>query len=64
MILATTTKTGFTARCQLDTGQNPKGVVVCDAGMAILNVKRAEFHDEWNYTISPNIYPPDCALIL
>jgi hypothetical protein len=22
--------------------------------MAILNIKRAEFHGEWNYTTSPN----------
>jgi len=64
LISATTTKTGLTVRCQLDTSQYPKGVVVSDAEMAILNIKRAEFHGEWNYTISPNIYPPDCALIL
>jgi hypothetical protein len=64
LISATTTQTGLTVRCQLDTSQYPKGVVVSDAEMAILNIKRAEFHGEWNYTISPNIYPPDCALIL
>jgi hypothetical protein len=22
-----------------------------------------EFHGEWNYTISPNTYPPNCAFI-
>jgi hypothetical protein len=32
-------------------------------GIAALNIKRAEFHGEWNYTISPNIYPPNCAFI-
>ena len=64
LISATTTKTGLTVRCEFDTGQYPKGVVVSDGEMAILNVKRAEFYGEWNYTISPNIYPPDCALIL
>jgi len=26
--------------------------------MAAINIKRAEFHGEWNYTISPNAYPP------
>jgi hypothetical protein len=51
-------------RCELDTGQYPKGIAVSDAAMAALNIKRAEFHGECNYTISPNIYPPDCALIL
>ena len=48
LISVTTTKTGLTVRCELDTGQYPKGVVVSDAEMAILNVKRAEFHGEWN----------------
>jgi hypothetical protein len=27
---------------------------VSDAEIAALNIKRAEFHGEWNYTISPN----------
>jgi hypothetical protein len=27
--------------------------------MAAINIKRGE----WNYTISPNVYSPDCALI-
>jgi len=31
--------------------------------MAALNIKPAEFHGEWNYTISPNADPPNCALI-
>ena len=60
---ATTTKTGLTVRCELDTGQYPKGIVVSDAEMAALNIKPAEFHGEWNYTISPNTDPPNCALI-
>ena len=63
LISATTTKTGLTVRCEFDTGQYPKGVVVSDGEMAILNVKRAEFYGEWNYTISPNIYPPNCSFI-
>jgi len=46
LISATTTKTGLTVRCQLDTSQYPRGVVVSDAEMAILNIKRAEFHGE------------------
>jgi hypothetical protein len=64
LILATTTKTGLTVRCELDTGQYPSGVVVSDADMAAINLKRAEFHGEWNYTISPNDRPPNRALIL
>ena len=63
LISATTTKTGLTVRCELDTGQYPSGIVVSDAEMAAINIKRDEFHGEWNYTISPNAFPPDCALI-
>jgi len=63
LISATTTKTGLTVRCELDTGQYPKGIVVSDAEMAAINIKRAEFHGEWNYTISPNSHPPNCAFI-
>jgi len=44
LISATTTKTGLTVRCQLDTSQYPSGIVVSDAEMAALNIKRAEFH--------------------
>src|ERR1700674_5395221 len=63
LISATTTKTGLTVRCELDTGQYPSGIVVSDAEMSAINIKRAEFHGEWNYTISPNAYSPDCAFI-
>jgi hypothetical protein len=57
LISATTTKTGLTVRCELDTAQYPSGIVVSDAEMAAINIKRAEFHGEWNYTISPNHHP-------
>ena len=63
LISATTTNTGLTVRCELDTGQYPKGIVVSDAEMAALNIEPAEFHGDWNYTISPNIYPPNCSFI-
>ncbi len=62
-ISATTTKTGLAVHCQLDTGQYPSGIVVSDAEMASINIKRAEFHGEWNYTIAPNTDPPNCAFI-
>jgi hypothetical protein len=57
LIAATTTKTGLTVRCELDTRSYPKGLKVSDAEMAGLNIKGATFHPEWNYTISPN--PPN-----
>ncbi|HUI20589.1 MAG TPA: hypothetical protein VLZ74_06040, partial [Methylocella sp.] len=30
-----------------------KGVVVSDDEMESLNIQRAAFHGEWNYTIAP-----------
>jgi len=63
LISATTTKTGLTVRCQLDTGQYPSGIVVSDAEMAAINIQRAEFHGEWNYTISPDPHRPNSAFI-
>jgi transposase len=54
LIAATTTKTGLKVSCELDPNKYPKGVVVPDAEMATLNIRRADFHGEWNYTIAPS----------
>jgi hypothetical protein len=54
LITATITRTGLAVHCELDTNQYPKGIVVSDAEMAAIAITRAEFHGEWNYTISPN----------
>jgi hypothetical protein len=64
VISATTTKTSLTVRSELDAGLYPSGIVVSDAEIAALNIECAEFHGgEWNYTISPNTHPPNCAFI-
>ena len=55
LIGATTTKTGLTVRCELDNKTYPKGIAVSDEQMQSLNIQRAEFHGEWNYTIAPAI---------
>ena len=52
LIASTTTKTGLTLRCELDTRDYPKGIKVSDAEMTTLNIKGDAFHPEWNYTIS------------
>jgi hypothetical protein len=57
LIASTTTKTGLTVRCELDTRIYPKGLKVEDADMATLNIKGDAFHPEWNYTISPRAPP-------
>jgi hypothetical protein len=36
---------------------------VSDAEMTTINIRRGEFHGDWNYTISPNTSPPNCAFI-
>ena len=53
LIASTTTTTGLTVRCELDTRSYPKGIKVGDEEMKALNIKGDAFHPEWNYTISP-----------
>ena len=53
LLSATTTQAGLTVRCELDPARYPKGITVSDAGLAAINIQRAEFHGEWNYTIHP-----------
>ena len=54
LISATTTDTGLTVRCELDANPYPKGIAVSDQEMAAINITRADFHGEWNYTIQPS----------
>jgi hypothetical protein len=54
LISATTTKTGLKVVCELDDRLYPKGVVVSDEELAAVNIVRADFHGEWNYTIKPS----------
>jgi hypothetical protein len=53
LIASTTTRTGLTVRCELDTNKYPKGIKVTDEEFQHLNLVRDEFHGEWNYTIKP-----------
>jgi hypothetical protein len=53
LIGATTTETGLTVRCELDTARYPKGIAVTDREMAEIDLHLADFHGEWNYTIKP-----------
>ncbi len=53
LIAATTTKTGLTVQCQLDTNRYPAGRKVSDEEMATLSLLPDPFHGEWNYTIKP-----------
>ena len=55
LISATTTDTGLTIRCELDTNEYPKSITVANHEMATINMTRDEFHGEWNYQIRPRI---------
>jgi len=52
-IAATTTTTGLSVQCQLDTNRYPAGRKVSDEEMATLSIVPDTFHGEWNYTILP-----------
>jgi Rhodopirellula transposase DDE domain len=54
LIGATTTETGLQVCCEIDPNLYPKGVQVSEQEMQAINLTRAEFHGEWNYTIAPN----------
>ena len=53
LIGSTTTATGLTVYCELDDHEYEKGVQVSDEQMSQLNIKRHEFHGDWNYTLRP-----------
>ncbi len=52
LIAATTTTTGLTVACELDTNAYPKGRKISDPEIASLNIQGNDFHPDWNYTIS------------
>jgi len=54
LISNTRTTTGLKVRCVLDTNTYPAKTVVTDKQMAQLQIKRADFHGDWNYTIHPH----------
>ncbi len=53
LIASTTTRTGLTVKCELDTKKYPKGIKVSDEELRQVNIVRDEFHGEWNYAIRP-----------
>jgi len=49
----TTTTTGLQIQAELDTHTYPTGLKVRDKELAAVQITKAPFHGEWNYTISP-----------
>jgi len=53
LIAATSTQQGLMIKAELDSGLYPTGIKVADDELAAVNLKRADFHGEWNYQILP-----------
>lgn len=53
LIASTTTKTGLVVRAALDSREYETGIEVSDDELEHLNLTRAAFHGEWNYSIKP-----------
>jgi hypothetical protein len=55
LIAGTTTRTGLKIQAELDTNLYPKGIQVTDEELEKVQIQKADFHGEWNYTILPLI---------
>ncbi len=53
LIASTRTKRGLLVKCGLDKNEYQKGVKITDIEMKEIQLKRHDFHGEWNYTITP-----------
>jgi len=57
LISATTTSTGLSVHCVLDTEHYPTGLRYQPADVEALPITRHDFHGEWNYTVQPSATP-------
>ena len=53
LIANTTTDKGLRIETSIDNTVYETGIEVADEEVESLNIKRAKFHGEWNYTIRP-----------
>lgn len=53
LIASTTTKTGLRVQAAIDENIYQTGIAVSNEQLARVNITPANFHGEWNYTISP-----------
>jgi transposase len=53
LIAGTTTRKGLKVHAEIDGRSYPAGIKVPDAEMELINLRRDEFHGEWNYEILP-----------
>ena len=57
LISSTTTATGLTVHCVLDTGDYPTGIKYTRKDVEALPITHHDFHGAWNYTIRPSDTP-------
>ncbi|MGZ6056516.1 MAG: ISAzo13 family transposase, partial [Isosphaeraceae bacterium] len=53
LIANTATSTGLNIQAELDLDTYPTGIKVSDEELASVSLKPADFHGDWNYTITP-----------
>lgn len=54
LIASTTTRAGLVVKAALDSNHYETSIKVTDEELTRLNLKRHEFHGDWNYTLSPH----------
>ena len=54
LIGITTTRAGLTINAELDANLYEKGIHVSDEELEMVNLTKAKFHGEWNYSIASN----------
>jgi hypothetical protein len=53
LIASTNTSTGLNIQAELDENHYQTGIVVSDAELASLHIRKAAFHGDWNYSVHP-----------
>jgi hypothetical protein len=55
LIGSTTTKAGLRIEAELDTNTDKTGIKISNEELAKVQLEKASFHGEWNYTIAPRV---------
>jgi transposase len=55
LIAGTTTRKGLKVHAEIDDRSYPAGIKVPDEEMDLINIRREQFHGEWNYEILPRV---------
>ena len=57
LIGSVTTDQGLRVKAALDENTYEPGIKVSDTDLAAINLRRDEFHGEWNYRVRPRAVP-------